>query len=180
MFPVLTSFRQALPVLRTGITAFVEDYQQPAAPERCAQSRRIPEWLFAVRFGHRQVIHILQHRRRKSHKDSVRPFEKPNRLFDTIPTFPSASQYILRGRRIYGSVQGVSAIPQWRLTRTWPFGPHLNQKPTVHPLPFGLLRRRPVSCQPVRDLLRRRASAIFVVLGELNSSTGSPTTARRD
>ncbi|TFK77668.1 hypothetical protein K466DRAFT_150091 [Polyporus arcularius HHB13444] len=57
---------------RTKITAFGEDYQQPAAPLRCAQSRRIPEWLVANRFSHRQVIHILQHRRHKSHKDCVR------------------------------------------------------------------------------------------------------------
>jgi hypothetical protein len=36
-----------LPVLKgTEIMAFREDYQQPAAPERHAQSRRIPEWLF--------------------------------------------------------------------------------------------------------------------------------------
>ena len=64
LFPDLTSFRPALLVRsRTKITAFSEDYQQPAAPERCAQSRRIPEWLFAIKFGHRQVIHILQQRR---------------------------------------------------------------------------------------------------------------------
>ena len=72
LFPDLTSFRPALRVRRTRITAFSEDYQQPAAPERCAQPRRIPEWLVANRFSHRQVIHILQQCGHKSHKDSVR------------------------------------------------------------------------------------------------------------
>jgi hypothetical protein len=33
---------------RTRITVLDEDYQQPAAPGRHAQSRRIPEWLFAT------------------------------------------------------------------------------------------------------------------------------------
>lgn len=39
--------------------------------------------------------------------------EKSNETFDTFPTIPSASQYILRDRRIYSSVQGLSAIPQY-------------------------------------------------------------------
>lgn len=78
MFPDLTSFRPALPVHRTKIAAFNEDYQQPTAPIRCAQSRRIPEWIVAIRFGHRQAIHILQQRRHKSQKDGVRLVEKPN------------------------------------------------------------------------------------------------------
>ena len=56
----------------------VRTTSQPAAPVRCAQSRRIPEWLFANRFGHRQAIHILQHCRHESHKDGVRLFEKPS------------------------------------------------------------------------------------------------------
>ena len=34
LYPDLTSFRQALLVQRTKITAFSEDYQQPAAPEK--------------------------------------------------------------------------------------------------------------------------------------------------
>ena len=34
LYPDLTSFRQALPVQRTEITAFSEDYQQPAAAEK--------------------------------------------------------------------------------------------------------------------------------------------------
>ena len=34
LFPDLTSFRPALLVQRTKITAFSEDYQQPAAPEK--------------------------------------------------------------------------------------------------------------------------------------------------
>ena len=72
LFPDLTSFRPALLVQRTRITAFSEDYQQPAAPERCAQPRRIPEWLVANRFSHRQLIHILPQCGHKSHKDSVR------------------------------------------------------------------------------------------------------------
>ena len=78
MFPDLTNFRPALLVRRTKIAAFSEDYQQPTAPKRCAQSRRIPEWIVAIRFGHRQVIHILQQRGHKSHKDSARRTEKPN------------------------------------------------------------------------------------------------------
>ena len=53
-------------------------------------------------------------RRTRTVSDLLR---KPNLQSDTIPTIPSASQYILRGRRIYSSVQGLSAIPQWRLTR---------------------------------------------------------------
>ena len=73
LFPDLTSFRPALLVRgRTRITAFSEDYQQPAASARCAQPRRIPEWLVANRSGHRQVIHILQQRGHKSQMDSVR------------------------------------------------------------------------------------------------------------
>ena len=53
-------------------------------------------------------------RRTRTVSDLLR---KPNSQSDTIPTILSASQYILRGRRIYSSVQGLSAIPQWRLTR---------------------------------------------------------------
>ena len=34
LFPDLTSFRPALLVQRTKITAFSEDYQQPAAPKK--------------------------------------------------------------------------------------------------------------------------------------------------
>ena len=34
LYPDLTSFKQALLVQRTKITAFSEDYQQPAAPEK--------------------------------------------------------------------------------------------------------------------------------------------------
>ena len=72
LFPDLTNFRPALRVRRTQIAAFSEDYQQPAASERCAQSRRIPEWIAADRFSHRQLIHILQHRGHASQKDGVR------------------------------------------------------------------------------------------------------------
>jgi hypothetical protein len=38
---------QALLVHRTRITIFSEDYQQPDAPKRCTQSRRISKWLIA-------------------------------------------------------------------------------------------------------------------------------------
>jgi hypothetical protein len=34
LYPDLTSSKQALPVQRTEITAFTEDYQQPAAPKK--------------------------------------------------------------------------------------------------------------------------------------------------
>ena len=41
-------------------------------------------------------------------------------MFNTIPTIPSTSQYILQSRRIYGSVQGMSAHPlNGGLLRTW-------------------------------------------------------------
>ena len=70
LFPDLTSFRPALLVRgRTRITAFSEDYQQPAASARCAQPRRIPEWLVANRFSHQQLIHIPQQCKHKSQKD---------------------------------------------------------------------------------------------------------------
>ena len=37
--------------------------------------------------------------------------------FSTIPTVPSTNQYILQGRRIYGSVQRLPVIPlEWELT----------------------------------------------------------------
>jgi hypothetical protein len=38
---------------------------------RRAQSRRIPEWLVAFRFGHRQLIHILLHCRQTSQRDVI-------------------------------------------------------------------------------------------------------------
>ena len=58
-FPFSQVSSVLLPVQRTEITAFKEDYQQPAAPERHAQSRRIPNYLFVCRSSHRQSIHIL-------------------------------------------------------------------------------------------------------------------------
>ena len=88
LFPDLTSFRPALRVRRTRITAFSEDYQQPAAPERCAQPRRIPEWLVANRFSHRQVIHILQQCGHKSHKDSVRLLRAAKREVQQTLDYP--------------------------------------------------------------------------------------------
>ena len=130
MFPDLTSFRPALLVHRTKITAFSEDYQQPAAPERCAQSRRIPEWLVANRFSHRQLIHILQQCRHKSHKDSIRLLEKPDYKSGRIPTIPSSSQYILQGKRIYDSVQGLSAIP-YRGLLDWADQPPFISRPNL-------------------------------------------------
>ena len=42
------------------------------------QSRRISEWIVANRFSHRQLIHILQQRKHKSHKDGARLVEKSN------------------------------------------------------------------------------------------------------
>ena len=56
---------------RTRITSHNEDYQQPDMPERHTQSRRISDWLFAVRFSHRQAIHVPLHYRHKSHKDNI-------------------------------------------------------------------------------------------------------------
>ena len=90
LYPDLTSFRPALLVRgRTRITAFGEDYQQPAASVRCAQPRRIPEWLVANRFSHRQLIHILQQCGHKSHKDSVRPLRATKRYtVQYTPDYP--------------------------------------------------------------------------------------------
>ncbi|EIW51417.1 uncharacterized protein TRAVEDRAFT_137429, partial [Trametes versicolor FP-101664 SS1] len=47
-FPISQVSDQLSQSVRTRITAFNEDYQQPAAPKRCAQPRRIPEWLIAT------------------------------------------------------------------------------------------------------------------------------------
>lgn len=41
LFPDLTSFRPALPVQWTEITAFSEDYQRPAAPEKLQRSHGV-------------------------------------------------------------------------------------------------------------------------------------------
>ena len=72
--PISQVLGRALPIQKMEITAFSGDYQRPDAPERRSQSRRIPEWLVANRSSHRQVIHILLHRGRRSQKDGVRPY----------------------------------------------------------------------------------------------------------
>lgn len=80
LYPVLTSFRPALPVQWTEITAFGEDYQQPAILWKYAQSRRILKLLIAYWCNHRQAIHILPHCRHTSQMDSV---WHTRRLIDT-------------------------------------------------------------------------------------------------
>lgn len=138
MFPDLTSFRLVLLVLRTKITAFDEDYQQPAAPERCAQSRRIPEWLFANRLGHRQVIHIPQHRRHKSHKNNVWLCEKFNQSStQSRPSHPRASTSCKTGASMARS-KDCQPSQQMRTYSTGPFSPHFFSH-----MPFSVLRRVP-------------------------------------
>ena len=121
-FPISQVSGTALPVQRTEIVAFGEDYQQPAAPQRCAQSRRIPEWLVANRFGHRQVIHILQHYKHTSQKDGARFARVSSRTSGTQPhpATPYPSQYILIDRRIYDSVQEWPVNPLGGLTKRGP------------------------------------------------------------
>lgn len=53
LYPDLTSFRKNLPVLgRTEIIPFSEDYQQPAAPERCASVTADLRVVNCNRLGH--------------------------------------------------------------------------------------------------------------------------------
>jgi len=140
-FPISHVSGTALPVQRTGIVAFDEDYQQPAAPERCTQSRRIPEWLIANRFGHRQVIHILQCHEHKPQRGSTRitlEHQSPTVLIGTRPSpspSPYPSQYIPLDGPIYDSVQEMPVHPP-RGGRTWAEMNHPYFRPTPSP-PMG-------------------------------------------
>lgn len=79
-----------LPVHRTRIVAFGEDYQQPARLKGTRSRGGSPSGYLTDRFGHRQVIHILlssqaqatkaQSSTRKT-KKARKPFQRSGRLF---------------------------------------------------------------------------------------------------
>jgi hypothetical protein len=81
------------------------------------QPRRISEWLFVDRSGHRQVIHILLHRRFPSQTDRARLMRWKSTWLHTHPAPSIPIQYIPSHRCINGSVQKEPAIQLKGLTR---------------------------------------------------------------
>jgi hypothetical protein len=81
------------------------------------QPRRISEWLFVDRSSHRQVIHILLHRRPSSQTDKARLIRWKSTQLHPHPAPPIPIQYIPSYRRINRSVQREPAIPLKGLTR---------------------------------------------------------------
>ena len=71
----LTGFSQLLPVFRQGSQTSEGTTSERQQLKGVAQSRRIPEWLFVDRFGHRQVIHILLPSQTQRHRGTASDFE---------------------------------------------------------------------------------------------------------
>ena len=71
-----------LPVRKTRITAFDEDYQRPAAPLRHAAVQVDPRVvIWRAGLAHRQSIHILQHCRHKRQKAQMSDFHRWSQVY---------------------------------------------------------------------------------------------------
>ena len=87
-----------------------------------AQSRRIPEWLIANRFGYQQVIHTLQQHEHTSHKDSVRFIE---------PTGPGLHRHRLSMTRRLQSRSSTTRQTGASIDRTIYHQPHPQKLPST-------------------------------------------------
>ena len=104
-----------LPVRKTRITAFSEDYHKPAAPLRHAAVQvdlRVVTWRAGL--AHRQSIHILQHCRRKHTKAQMSDFNRWLQAHDPHAhlAYLTPNQHTLTCRSINDSVLKQPAYPQ--------------------------------------------------------------------
>lgn len=119
-YPVLTSFRPALPLQRTEITAFDEDYQR-TVPPRGIRSAAVPRLSNSCGSSQRQVIHNPSDTAIRRGVSSRRPTYNPDGPGFLIPALrprPLHPKPVhpVRDRYIDGSVQKRPAFA--------PLGPH--------------------------------------------------------
>ena len=111
LFPVLTSFRSALRVHRTRITTFNEDYQQPDAPERRTQSRRIPDDYLRLVWPSASNPHppSLQAHVSKGRYPTIKRTSTIHNVTHIVLSIPI--QYTLLDRSIHASVHSTPVCP---------------------------------------------------------------------
>jgi len=157
----------------TEITAFDEDYQQPAAPERHTQPRRIPEWLIdwqawpsasnphpsliASPCGKRTVL---------DWKDFKRQSSQQSNLLSPVSTSRSTGISMTRSLANQPPVQGAYYYTRARLWRPWlifsaPKKRSHKQTPTEHQsFQHPLIAKSQKPPHPNRDPIRHRLSFV--------------------
>jgi hypothetical protein len=105
-----------LPVQKTRITAFSEDYRRPAAPSRHAAVWVDPQVVICrAGLAHRQLIHILQHCRHKCQEAQMSDFLRWLQAYHTPHTHLAhltPNQHTLTCRSINDLVLKWPAYPQ--------------------------------------------------------------------
>ena len=112
LYPVLTSFRPALSVQRTKITAFNEDYQQPAIlTKHRTVTADLPfvNCITGLTIGKQSTSFPIAD---TSPIETVSDIQGGYCFTSTLIAYSSPTQYVLTDRRVNGSVQKMPATHQ--------------------------------------------------------------------